>query len=62
MYFNCGNLSYTEMINNKNFDYIFGVSGTLEHLHDDMLKILGTYNLKDLTYSAPIFGESKLGF
>lgn len=50
------------MINNNNFEYIFGVSGTLEDLHEEMIKILDDYNLKDLTFSAPIYGDNKLSF
>lgn len=50
------------MINNREFTYIFGVSGTLEDLAPEMVNILESYNLKDLTYSAPVYGDSKLLF
>ena len=57
----CGSFSYAEII--KQFKYIIGVTGTLEHLSDmEKHVIKEEYKIEKQTFLPSVFGENQLKF
>lgn len=56
---NCAEFSFSEIP--SQFRYIFGVTGTLKALSAEQFKIINdVYNIRNMTYSPSVYGESKL--